>query len=264
MKNHHKLFIIIAIASLLACEKNDPLGDQGELTGNVVPFVLLAQMPDAPAGDTLSLRTVAWAVNDDIETIALYHRGFKLRNYEVKLSVRAIDNVVHELSATFREDTLFTPSTMVGSFPEQGKTLNDYYQTLENAYVVVHDFVVPVGYALSREKDKELILAMNDMVYANFTGVFSKQFNRNMMVAVFPEINRFSLTYFKIDGDGFYTGELTDAGVKYIEDNLSKELMKDLVREAKVEDNTRVTIESVATLRVTHNARSSVRTFRVL
>lgn len=47
--------IIVAGLVMTSCEKNDPLAEQGQLTGNVAPFNLLAQMPDAKVEDTLML-----------------------------------------------------------------------------------------------------------------------------------------------------------------------------------------------------------------
>jgi len=263
MKTILKIFALIMMVGFWACEKNDPLGDQGELTGNIVPFNLLAQPPDAAAGDTVRLRTVCWAVDDDIETVSFYHSGFKLRDYEVKMRIQTTDTV-YELTVNHLEDSVLTASTFIASYPEEGASLNDYYQTLENAYVILHDFVVPMHYALTRERNQDLIMIMNDQVFEAVVEKFSLKFNRAIMTTVFPEINPFSLVYFKVDDDGFYTGELTEQGIQYIIDNLDRESMIDFLREATVADNTRITAESVAKLEANGGAASSRRTFRVL
>ncbi len=263
MKTIYKILTIIFITGLWACEKNDPLADQGDLTGNVVPFILLAQMPDAPAGDTITLRAVSWAVDDDISQISLYHRGFKLQTYEVKLLV-ADDDTTHELSVTMQADTIITPETLIDQYPKEGESLNDYYETYENAYVILHDFMVPWGYALNKERDEELILAMPEGAYEMLVADFSLKFYRAVMVAVFPEINPFSVVYFEIDDGGFFTGELTDEGIAYVQEHLTRELMIDFLREATVADNTRVTVRANAIIDPAHEGKSSERTFRVL
>ena len=263
MKTIFKIFAVIMMMGLLACEKNDPLAEQGQLTGSITPFNLLAQPPDAAAGDTIRLRNVSWAVNDDIETVTFYHSGFKLRDYDVKMRVQTQDTIF-ELVVVYKEDSVLTSSTFFAEYPEEGATLNDYYQTMENAYVILHDFIVPMQYALSRERNEELILAMNDLVFEEIVQRFSLKFNRAIMVTVFPEINPFSLAYFKVDEDGFYTGELTEQGIQYVIDNLDRELMNDFLREATVADNTRVTIETVAALEANGGEKNSRRTFRVL
>ncbi|GEM_PF-1722113 len=264
MKTRILLSALFCLAWLPGCEKNDPLADQGELTGTVVPFNLLAQMPDAAPGDTLILRTVCWAVDDNLATVDFYHRGFKQRNYDVKMMVNAAGGVSRELRAQFAGDTLFFSRTHIAQYPQSGQSLTDYYQTLENAYVILHDFVVPGDYALSRERNQDLIMAMNDADYERLVDGFTGQFDRPATVQVFPGINPFSLTYFRVDAQGFFTGELTDEGRQYIRNNLSREIMIEFLKEAMVSDNTRVTMESVATLDVNDAHTSSTRVFRVL
>jgi len=263
MKTLFKIFLLMIVVGFWACEKNDPLGDQGDLTGNIVPFNLLAQMPDASAGDTVRLRTVCWAVDDDIETVSFYHSGFKLRDYEVKMRIQTTDTI-YELIVNHIEDSILTPSTFIASYPEEGASLNDYYQTLENAYVILHDFVVPIQYDLNRLRNEELIMNMSEGNFTKVVEKFSLLFTRPVMTVVFPEINPFSLTYFKVDDEGFFTGELTEQGVQYVKDNLDREIMIDFLREATVADNTRVTVESVAALEANGGKTSSRRTFRVL
>ncbi len=263
MKTILKIFALIMMVGFWACEKNDPLGDQGELTGNIVPFNLLAQPPDAAAGDTVRLRTVCWAVDDDIETVEFYHMGFKLKDYEVKMRVQTANETV-ELTVNHRADSILFATDFISRYPEEGASLNDYYQTLENAYVILHDFVVPMQYALNRLRNDELIMNMSDGDFADLAEKFSLKFTRPVMIVVFPEINPFSLIYFDVDDEGFFTGELTDQGVQYVKDNLDRELMIDFLREATVADNTRITVESVAALEANGGKTSSGRTFRVL
>jgi hypothetical protein len=263
MKTILKIFALIMMVGFWACEKNDPLGDQGELTGNIVPFNLLAQPPDAAAGDTVRLRTVCWAVDDDIESVIFNHMGFKILDFEVKMRVQTADETV-ELTVNHLADSVLFSSEFIAHYPEEGATMNDYYQTLENAYVILHDFVVPMQYALNRLRNEELIMNMSDVNFTQVVEKFSLLFRRPVMIVVFPEINPFSLIYFKVDDQGFYTGELTEQGVQYVKDNLDRELMIDFLREATVADNTRVTVESVAALEANGGKTSSGRTFRVL
>ncbi len=263
MKTIYKILAVIVLAGLWACEKNDPLADQGDLTGHVVPFILLAQMPDAPAGDTITLRALSWAVDDDISQISLYHRGFKLQTYEVKIRAEG-DDVTHELSVTMQADSIIIPETLIDQYPKEGESLNDYYQTYENAYVILHDFMVPMGYALNKERDGELILAMPESAYQMLVAHFSTMFYRALMVAVFPDINPFSVVYFEVDDGGFFTGALTDEGMAYVREHLGRELMIEILHEARVADNTRVTVRANAIIDPAHEGKSSERTFRVL
>lgn len=266
MKTIYKILILTFAVILWACEKNDPLADQGRLTGEMVPFNLLAQMPDAPAGDTLTLRNVSWAVNDDIDEITFAHRGFKLRTYDIKLTVPTSDsnNTVHELSTVLTEDSIITPTTQFAYYPEEGGNLDQYYQTMENAYVILHDFIVPQNYALTRRSNEQLINEMEEGLFTKVVEAFAPKVTRHILVAFFPEINPFSLVYFVVDEDGFYTGELTEQGMEYYLTNMNKEIFNDFLREATVADNTRVTIETAAKLENSNAIATSTRTFRIL
>lgn len=264
MKSLLKIFALLFLVALWACEKHDPLTDQGDLTGATTPFILLAQMPDAAVGDTITLRSVSWAVDDNIARVSFYHEGFKLRTYEVKLAIEGNDNIIHNIETTLLEDSVLFEQSLIADYPEDGKSMNDYYQTYDNAYVVMHDFVVPERYALTRKTNEELVMAMGDAVFNQLVVNFSKLFTRGMMIVVFPEINAFSLDYFIIDDGGNYTGEITELAVEYIIENLNRELLISFLNEARVADNTRVIIESVATLDDNETHAGSTRMFRIL
>lgn len=264
MKSLLKISGLLLAMLLWACEKNDPLAEQGELTGAIKPFNLLAQMPDAAAGDTITLRTVCWAVNDDIETVDFFHEGFKLRTFDVLLSIEVADGTIFEINEFLEEDTIFVEQQLIAKYPEEGASLLDYYQTLENAYVILHDFIVPEIYALMKATNEDLIMKLDDHVFGLIVAGLSKQFNRAMMITVFPGINQFSLVFFVFDDDGFFTGEITEEAELYIQENMTRELLIDYLKEAKATDNTRVTVESVATLENDAASTGSTRSFRVL
>lgn len=266
MKTKIQFLILVFVAALWGCEKNDPLADQGELTGNSAPFSLLAQMPDAAAGDTIVLRNVAWAVDDNIETISFYHQGFKLQTFEVKLAIQTggADEILYEWEFFLAPDTIIIPETEFAVYPEQGKTLNDYYQTLENAYVILHEFIVPQQYALTRERNRELILALDDEVFGYFANHVADSLNRRIFLAIFPEISPFNTTYFEFDSQGTPTGGLAPAGYLFYRDNITRDRFADFVTDATPTDNTRVTIKTAATLMENGAVATSRRTFRVL
>ncbi len=264
MKTLLKILTLLLLVLLWACEKNDPLADQGTLTGLQKPFNLLAQMPDAAAGDTITLRTVSWAVNDDIATVSLYHEGFKLQTVDAKMAVQVNDDTTYELNAVYLADTVYVDQVLIAEYPEEGTSLLDYYQTYENAYVILHDFEVPQVYALLKATNEDLIMKIDDHAFAYIVSRFSEQFNRSIMITVFPDINRFSLVYFVVDDDGFFTGDITAAAIEYINENLTRELVAEYIKEATATDNTRVTVESVATLENSNASSGSRRTFRVL
>jgi hypothetical protein len=263
MKTIYKIFILVFMAALWACEKNDPLAEQGDFTGNIVPFNLLAQMPDAAAGDTLILRNVTWAVEDDIDKVVFHHSGFKLRNYEVKWSISA-EGTTYEMASTFAEDSILFELSQIASYSGEAGGLNPYYQTQENAYVILHEFIVPQQYKLTKENNRDLIDAMESEIFDYFVNTFSVQLNRDILTTIFPSINRFSVVYFVFDNEGFFTGELTPAGIDYFKTNITRERFSDFVKEATVVDNTRVTVRTEANVKGISVVSPSSRIFRVI
>jgi hypothetical protein len=264
MKTIYKILILVFVAALWACEKNDPLADQGSLTGKMVPFNLLAQMPDAAAGDTITLRNVSWAIQDNIEKIIFFHSGFKVRTYEVKLAVPLKDGKTYERTIMLVEDSIHFEPTQVITYPEAGTSLNMFYQTQENAYVILHQFVVPQQYALTRDKNDVLVNKMQDKAFNTLVERFRPGLNRDIFLAFFPNISPFSVTYFKFDSEGNFTGELTQAGFNYFIDNVTREKMIAFVKEATVADNTRVRVRTEASLKGIDLSAPSARMFRVL
>lgn len=263
MKALIKICIVILAAGLWSCEKNDPLADQGKFTGNIMPFNSLSQMMSTKAGDTVLLRTVCWAVNDDIETVEFFQNGFKKRFFEASMSIEVNDTTIYHFHATFDEDTIFTPQSLIVSYPNEEYSLDHFFQTYDNAYVVTHKYVVPMEYEVIRKEDAALIMDLPDYVFEAYLDEFLPLFNRRIMLTVFPEINPFSVVFFKFDAQGNFTGELTDAAMDYLYENFSRELMGQYITEASVEDETPVTVESVATIEVTGASKSSERTFYV-
>lgn len=261
MKTLRNILLIFALGmGLMACEKNDPITDLGSLTGNVTPFNLLAQMPDAKVDDTLNLRTVCWAINDDIKDVSFFYKGFKLKNYTLKLGMM-VNNAPVVLSAAYKPDTLKIETTLIKSYPEEGTSLNDFYQTIENAYVIVHPFVVPADYTLSNLEGADVVEEMSDQTFGVLVGQLSLQMTRAIVLKLFPSA---PASCFEFNDQGFYTGNLTEAGFAYVRNNMTREILVEHLMEAKVEDNTSGTIESVATIAVTNASTTSSRNFKIL
>jgi hypothetical protein len=266
MKISLKILLIVFITAWWGCEKNDPLADQGTLTGNMVPFNLLAQMPDAAAGDTLTLRNVSWAVDDNIGRIDFIHSGFKSRIFDMSISIEIAgeSNTIHQLAATYLQDTIHFEPQIFASYPESGEDLNQYFQTLENAYVILHPFIVPAQYKLSKTSNEELVREMDEDVFSWFVDTFSVSIDREVMIALFPDINPFSVQLFKFDDNGNFTGELTENGLTYFFENFTRELAINYLDEANVSDNTRVTIETEAVLDGNDVGAVSTRVFKII
>ncbi len=262
MKLLYKNILWIFLLGLWACEKNDPLSDQGELTGNLIPFNLLAQMPDAATGDTLSLRTVTWAVEDDINTVEFHHWGFKRTQYTIRMRFDTEHAGIIDHDLTITPDTIHYEKQFIAAYPNEQKSLNDFYQTQQNAYVVTHDFVVPQQYKLVRLSDGELLENLNDDIFETLAHMFTGFFDRDLFYTVFPEVGYFSLTYYEVE-DGSYTGNITQEAVEYLLENLTREKVIESLRSADAEDNTRVTVESISVLENEDAFKSSERVFRV-
>lgn len=261
MKTLRNIFLIVLLGmGLAACEKNDPIFKQGGLTGNLTPFNLLAQMPDAKVGDTLMLRTVCWSINDDITNVSFFYRGFKIKSYSVKMGLIA-GGQPYLLTAEHKTDTIFINQTLIKSYPEAGTSLNLYYQTTENAYVIVHPYVVSADFTLANLSGADVVEEMSDHTFQVLVGKLSPQMKRAIVLRLFPSA---PAACFEFNEQGFYTGNLTPFGVQYVKDHMTREILTEHLAEASVEDNTRATIESKATVAVTSASAVSARNFRVI
>ncbi|MEE4178146.1 MAG: hypothetical protein V2I46_11625 [Bacteroides sp.] len=261
MKTLRNIILIFVLGmGLIACEKNDPIADQGSLTGNMTPFNLLAQMPDAKVNDTLVLRTVCWSINDDIEEVSFFYQGYKLKNYSITMGMVVNDEPV-ELSAEHKPDTIFIENTLIKSYPEEGTSLNAFYQTIENAYVIEHPFIVPGDFTLYNLEDSEVVDEMSQETFDILVAELSLQMNRAIVLMLFPSA---PASCFEFDQQGFYTGNLTEAGFTFVQENMTRELLIEYLSEASLEDTTRGTIESVATVAETNASATSARNFKIL
>ncbi len=263
MKRFYKFFILLAATGVLfaSCEKNEPLAKQGVLTNQLKPFNLLAQMPDAKVSDTLRLRTVSWSKHDDITTISFFYRGFKIQNFSVKMNISVSGQMV-ELTASHLTDTIFIERTLIETFPRPGESLNDHYQTIENAYVVICPFFVGSGFTLLTSAGALLIDQMSNEAFNSILATLSLQMNRAMVLSLFPAA---PVPCFEFNPQtGAFTGKLTQFGIDYVRTNLTRARLKQQLKEATVEDNTRGTIESVATIGKTNASTTSSRNFKII
>jgi hypothetical protein len=252
--------IIVAGLVITSCEKNDPLAEQGQLTDNVAPFNLLAQMPDAKVEDTLMLRTVAWANDDDINNVSFFYEGFKVLDFNVEMEL-TLTTGVENFETTYKPDTVFIEKTLIRRYPEAGESLNQYYQTAENAYVIVCPFVVADGFYLLTEEGGELVQVMPDQFLEQIINMFSLMMKRKHVLHLFPGA---PIACFEFDSQGFFTGNLTEFGFNYVQENFTRQMLVDNLVEATVNDNTRGTIESVASVAVTNTSKLSRRNFRII
>lgn len=263
MNRLFKFIILIAATGFLitSCEKNEPIAKQGTLSGQLKPFNLLAQMPDAKVTDTLRLRTVTWSKHDDISSVSFFYRGFKIQNFSVKININVSGQNV-QLSANHLTDTIFIDRSLIETFPRPGESLNDHYQTIENAYVVICPFFVGSGFTLLTSAGGPLIEQMSNEVFNSIVAKLSVQMNRAMVLSLFPTA---PVLCFEFNPQtGAFTGNLTPFGVDYVRTNLTRARLIQQLNEATVEDNTRGTIESVAAIGKTNASTTSSRNFRII
>jgi hypothetical protein len=208
--------------------------------------------------DTLNLRTVAWATNDDINNISFFYRGFSVKNYSVKMQI-TVSGAPVLFQVAHKTDSLFIDRTLIMNYPEAGQSLNLYYQTAENAYVIVCPFVVATGFSLLVQEGAALINAMRDADFAAIVHKISLQMKRPDVRQLWPAA---PIACFEFDANGNFTNNLTEFGFNYVRENLTRAILIQHLTEATVEDNTRGTIESVATVGTT--SKTSSRNFRII
>ena len=162
-----KKFIILSILGIMAmsCEKTDVLGEQGELTGNDYPFLTLSSIPDSRPADTVTISSIFWAVNDDISKWSVTQSGFKATTFDLDWSLDyKIDTLDKTATFSYGEvlDTLFYPDMELLLVENNGITLDTFYRTEENAYVVRKPYIISDEYTVRDLEDGEAIDGLSD------------------------------------------------------------------------------------------------------
>ncbi|HSV77349.1 MAG TPA: hypothetical protein VLH37_10000 [Bacteroidales bacterium] len=263
MKMLFKSFLLLAAIGVFfaSCDKNDNLAELGTPTGLIKPFNLLAQMQDAKVTDTLMLRTVSWSEHDDISTISFFYEGFRIQNFSVRMAFTVSGQTVR-LSANHLTDTIFIERTLIESFPRAGESLNDFYQTIENAYVIICPFYVGSGFGMLTSTGALLIEQMSNPAFNAIVQKLSLQMNRAHVLSLFPGA---PVLCFEFNPQtGAFTGNLTPFGFEFVRTNLTRARLAQHIDEATVEDNSRGTIESVAVIGKTNASTTSSRNFRII
>ncbi len=246
-----KRILYISILGLLftaftSCEKNNPLANQGELTGVEIANVILSQIPATAAGDTITLSTNTWAKDDNIKSLEYSHRGFKTYSLTIKMDIDTSDVEgvkPASISKTITTDTLFIDETSIATITE----LLPYYQTLMNAYVVKYDFVIPSNYLVQMVDDKSVINEMETKYFDQFRNELAKLMDKRMAETIFTIDAQAADTLFtKVEN--VFTGTLTTAGFTFVEDNLTKDDVKNYLKGAIKEEFAELTIRSKVTL----------------
>jgi hypothetical protein len=262
-KTIYILLIGWVMALTLSCEKTDTLAKQGTLTGNEFANATLSNIGATAALDTITLSTTCWSTNDNIASVNYSHEGFTLATLSLKWKVTA-NNVAYEYEYSFNIDTAKTPETPIVSITDMDK----YYQTLMNAYVVKHNFIIPAQYAIASTDGKGVLNAMEDNYFAKFAEYFSTKVNKDVTVKLFPTRPEHDTVLFvrainPTSGLNEFTGALTDAGKLFVKDNLTKTLINTYFDAASRKEFGKITVYSVTKL-ISGSEAKRQRTFEVL
>ncbi|WP_439882071.1 hypothetical protein ACSX1A_02695 [Pontibacter sp. MBLB2868] len=244
MKIYKTLLLGLGVCALAACEKDEPMAELGKTSGLYSPEVQMTASNRAPeTGDTVAFTVTTWQRNDDIAKVELLHKLYEDFGLYFELDKTVVETWDPDAPLMVVSDTIANNVTWK-TFPEDGMSLNDYYVTSNNAYVLrgeYKQFKPESGkYSLEGEElldqlpDEPYQILLNQLSYAITVAEYEK---------LFPEADD---TKYKMTG-GARTG-ISSAGQAYLRNNLTKELLKEKgFKELKKVGN----IHTVVTARIT-------------
>ncbi len=221
-------YIYCILASLLvtnACQKNDLLEDQGDLTGEDYPFLVLSSIPDTRALDTITLLSRFWSQNDDIKKIVLSQDGYTTNELELTWGLSYTKDSI-EVSKSFQFqhnfDTTFHNLRNLFEFSNQGVELDTFYRTVDNAYVVVKYWQVPAEYQVTNLDNEAVIDSLAEPLLPEIQNNLVDQMDAFDVLQIYPSADSAYFNYV----DGKLNGEISDLGKQEIPSHLDKDVLK--------------------------------------
>lgn len=211
----------MAALALVSCEKDEPMEFLGTASDAYRPEVILSASNRTPAlGEPVTFTVSTWQRNDEIAKIELLHKlyedfGVYFELETTKLTTWSEDDPLMVVTDTI---ALNTPWKVA---PGDGKSLNDYFVTSTNNYVVAEEYThfEPVGGTYSTEGEALLNqlpteayqILLNQLSYAITVAEYAK---------LFPDAPESNYTL-----SGTTRTGISAEGRTYLQDNLSKALL---------------------------------------
>ncbi len=211
----------MAALALVSCEKDEPMEWLGKASDAYRPEVRLTVSNRTPElGETVTFTASTWHRNDKITSIELLHKLYEDFGVYFELETTKLNTWSETDPLMVVTDTI-AKNTAWKSVPGEGKSLNDYFVTSTNNYVVQGEYAhfVPEGGAYSAEGEELLNqlpaeayqILLNQLSYAITVAEFSK---------LFPDAPESSYTM-----SGTTRTGITPAGRAHLQSNLTKALL---------------------------------------
>lgn len=222
MTKLYRLFLIpVAALALVSCEKDEPMEELGRASDSFRPEVRLALSNRTPElAEPVTFTVSAWHRNDNITSIELLHKLYEDFGVYFELETTKLTTWDETDPLMVVTDTIAN-NTAWKSVPGDGKSLNDYFITSTNNYVVQGEYThfQPVGGAYSAEGEELLNqlpaeayqILLNQLGYAITVAEFSN---------LFPDAPETSYTL-----TGTARTGISPAGRAYLQSNLTKALL---------------------------------------
>lgn len=223
MKIHKILLLSLGVCFLAACEKDEPMEELGKALDSYRPEVQMTTSNRAPElGDTITYTITTWQRNDDIAKVELLRKVYEDFGLYFELDKTVVETWNPDDPVMVVTDTVYN-NTAWKTFPEEGRSLNNYYVTSRNAYVLEGEYIytIPEGGKYSPEGE-ELLDQLPEEPYKILVNQLSYAITAAEYEALFPDAGDENYT---ISG-GARTG-VSSVGRVYLQNNLSKELLKE-------------------------------------
>lgn len=161
MKNLYKytyLIIVGLAATLVSCDENDPFEDLGKQVTDKVPFVTTSGIQNLyPADDSILFNVYYWAIEDDLEKLAL------LKGEKVTLTGSlSVDDGAGPV-------TIDLNSLVETEIEQEGEAIQHDpldYETARNAYNKRMLYRIPQMYQLLEIEDTSMLNEIDEVVHS--------------------------------------------------------------------------------------------------
>lgn len=220
----YKAFLLsLGVLSLAACEQDEPLEELGKAQDNYRPEVRMTASNRAPeVGDTITFTVTTWQRNDDIAKVELLQKVYEDFGLYFELDKTVVETWNPDAPVLVVTDTIYNDAAWA-TFPEEGRTLNSYYVTSNNAYVLQGEYLgfTPENSNYSPEGE-ELLDQLPQEPYNILLNQLSYAITVEEYEHLFPEAGDENYTMTGTSRTG-----ISSAGRTYLQQNLTKQLLKE-------------------------------------
>ncbi|PWJ44404.1 hypothetical protein [Sediminitomix flava] len=175
----YTILLVLAVLFFTGCEENDPLADQGTVTGDA-PTITMDRVKASAAGKEFDLRVRYWGQDDNIESVEI--NAWILQSYTLTYSITSGEetyayNKKVDDEALGEKGNIFTKSE---NFIED-------WQTAQSAYITDHAHLILPEYAPVKEEDLSYLSSIESVLINEIANEIVPELSHEFLQSVFVD-----------------------------------------------------------------------------